>query len=122
MDLRSYLKYTLGIFVGIIALYWIQFNLLPIPDAQTGLNIADFGLIGGIAFWIERTYKFIRASFSKSNNIEVKEKSKKKVVAESNDKVVSESNDKDGEQVVRNFASVILIILAIMLLVNIVSL
>ena len=114
MDLRSYLKYTLGIFVGIVALYWVQFNLLPIPDEPTGLNLADIGLIAGVAFWIERTIKFIRGLSSKSNNIEVKEKSKKKVV--------TESQINDGEQVVRNIASVILIILALMLFVNIVSL
>jgi hypothetical protein len=35
---------------------------------------------------------------------------------------ITEFNEKDGEQVVRNFTNVILIILAIMLFVNIVSL
>ena len=40
---------------------------------------------------------------------------------ESQKKVVAKSKVSDGEQVVRNFSTVILIILAIMLLVNLVS-
>ena len=36
-------------------------------------------------------------------------------------KEITESNEKDGEQVVRNFTTVILIVLAIMLFVNILS-
>ena len=69
MNLKVYLKYTAGIFLGIVALYWIQFNLLPIPDAPTGLNIADFGLIAGVGFWIERTIKFIIKSKPKKKTI-----------------------------------------------------
>ena len=111
MNLKSYLKYTAGIFVGIIALYWIQFNLLPIPDAPTGLNIADFGLIAGVAFWIERTIKFMLGLNKKSKS---KSSDKPK-------EVIAESNEKDGEQIVRNFTAVILIFLALMLFVNIVS-
>ena len=117
-DLKSYLKYTLGTFVGIIALYWIQSNLLPTPDIPTGLRIGDYGLIGGVAFWIERTIKFITKIYT--NN---KEKTTGKIENQTKKraKEITESNEKDGEQVVRNFTTVILIVLAIMLFVNILS-
>ena len=111
--IKSYLIYTGGIFLGIIALYWIQYNLFPTPDIPTGLGVAEFSLIGGIAFWIERTIKLImKLSKNASNNSNNTEPPKK---------VVDKSKVSDGEQVVRNFSTVILIILAIMLLVNLVS-
>jgi hypothetical protein len=118
MDLKSYLKYTLGTFVGIITLYWIQSNLLPTPDIPTGLRIGDYGLIGGVAFWIERTIKFIIKLYT--NN---KEKTTGKIENQTKKraKEITESNEKDGEQVVRNFTTIILIVLALMLFVNIVS-
>ena len=74
MKTKSYLKYTVGIFLGIIAIYWIQYNLFPTPDIPTGLGVAEFSLIGGIAFWLERTYKFIKSimvSLKNNSNNEV---------------------------------------------------
>ena len=69
MNLSSYLKYSGGILLIILLLYWIQSNLLPTPDIPSGLRIGDYGLIGGVAFWIERTIKFIIKSKPKNNTI-----------------------------------------------------
>ena len=66
MTLSIYLKYTAGIFLGVVALQWVQYNLIPIPDVPTGLNIADFGLIFGLGFWIERTFNYIKSLNKKS--------------------------------------------------------
>jgi len=76
VNLSSYLKYSGGILLIIFLLYWIQSNLLPTPDIPTGLRIGDYGLIGGVAFWIERTIKFIKGLFSNSKE---SKKSKKNI-------------------------------------------
>tara|TARA_A100001015_G_C14889617_1_gene671844 strand:- start:106 stop:471 length:366 start_codon:yes stop_codon:yes gene_type:complete len=115
---KNYFKYTAGIFVGIIALYWIQSNLLPTPDIPTGLRIGDYGLIGGVAFWIERTIKFMIKLYT--NN---KEKTIEKIEKQTKNraKEVSESSESNGEVIVRNISTMILLILALMLLINLIS-
>lgn len=115
--IKSYLKYTVGIFIGIIAVYWIQYNLFPTPDIPTGLGVAEFSLIGGVAFWIERTYKFIKSyTNNKEKTIEKIEKQTKNRVKE-----ISESSESNGEVIVRNISAIILLILALMLLINLIS-
>ena len=114
---KSYLKYTVGIFLGIIAVYWIQYNLFPTSDIPTGLGVAEFSLIGGIAFWLERTYKFIK---SYTNN---KEKTVEKIENQIKNraKEIIESSESNGEVIVRNTSTIILLILALMLLINLIS-
>ena len=87
---------------GIFALYWIYDTFMSIKPIYIILK-------SGTAFKDIFTKKT-----DKNNNSNDNQSNKPK-------EVIAESNEKDGEQVVRNFTAVILIILALMLFVNIVS-
>ena len=90
-----------GVF-GVFALYWIYDTFMSIKPIYIILK-------SGTAFKDIFTKKT-----DKNNNSNDDQSNKSK-------EIIAESNEKDGEQVVRNFTAVILIILALMLFVNIVS-
>ena len=87
---------------GIFALYWIYDTFMSIKPIYIILK-------SGTAFKDIFTIKT-----DKNNNSNDNQSNKPK-------EEITESNEKDGEQVIRNITTAILIILAIMLFVNIVS-
>ena len=125
--LKNYLIFTGILWIGLPIVAYIIINIFEVSgESFEALLQGMFGVLG--LYWIYDTIMSIKPVFIliKSGKLKDIFKSNSNESNNSNNnepqkKVVDKSKVSDGEQVVRNFSTVILIILAIMLLVNLVS-
>lgn len=125
--LKNYLIFTGILWIGLPIVAYIIINIFEVSgESFEALLQGVFGILG--LYWIYDTIMSIKPVFIllKSGKLKdiFKSNSNESNYSNNNEpqeKVVAKSKVSDGDQVVRNFSTVILIILAIMLLVNLVS-